>query len=361
MSVLWYMAVLVALMVAQAKFYEVVVLKKLTYTRSFAQHGVFEGEKTELVEVLENHKLTPVSWLRVEARISPWLRFKKQENLDINMEQFHRSVFFLNGYSKLTRRHEVTCAHRGYYRFNQTALTGGDLLGLSQKTVDIFEQAELYVYPRVSTDGELPPQALKWQGEISAQRWILPDPMLINGIREYRGGDSRKDIHWRATARTGKLEVKTRDFSVSPRLMVALNAQIAEDLWAMMDAEQCAVIEEGIRHAAAILSWAVQQGMEAGFLYNGRLCDAEGETVYVHPAASESHLVTLLETLAKLVVIRQLNFHSLLDRYADDNMSGMDIVVISAYWSDALEACADRLRRNGNSVSYIPIQGGMRP
>ncbi len=34
----------------------------------------------------------------------------------------------------------------------------------------------------------------------------------------------------------------------------------------------------------------------------------------------------------------------------------MDIVVVSAYWSDALEQRASQLRRMNNSVTVIPIR-----
>ncbi len=357
MSIIWFSIVVGILVLIQAQLFHFLGLKKVVYQRFFNRHSVFEGEKAEMIETLENKKLIPIPWLRVESRISPYLRFKKKsgEELDIMHEQFHRSSFFLRGYRRLTRRHEITCSHRGYFRLDTAFLTTGDLFGIYTSSQEFHGDSELYVYPRIPNSDELSQISLKWQGDVTMKRWIMPDPILVNGIREYRSGDPQKDIHWGATARTGQLQVKVHDYTVSPRIMLILNVQSSENLWGIMSEDEKEFIEEGIRYAAYLSDWGITNGLEVGFICNGSLDDTH-ETVHIAPACSPAHLEALMQSLAKLRIICERNLHVLLDDLYESGTTGLDIAVISAYWNDVFENRANMLRSLGNSVTFIPIR-----
>ena len=68
----------------------------------------------------------------------------------------------------------------------------------------------------------------------------------------------------------------------------------------------------------------------------------------------------MLEALALLVIKKQVDFTRLMDDEIDRRTTGMDILCISAYWSEALEERAAQLRRMGNSVTFMPVQKGGR-
>ena len=354
MSVIWFALVIGALVIFQTQFFYFTGLRHLHYRRFFDRTSAFEGEKAEMIEIIENRKIIPVPWLRVESSISPYLRFKKQEDVDIRYDQFHKSLFYLRGYKRIRRRHEFTCTHRGYYTLKIASLTTGDLFGMFNRFKHVTGDAHLYVYPKPLALDEISPASLKWQGDVMMRRWIMPDPILVNGIREYRPGDSQNDIHWGATARTGKLQVKVRDYTVSPRVMILVNTQISETLWGQMELRDKEVIELGIRYAAHLVSWAISNGLDAGFASNGKLADEEG-VVRISPSCSQAHLDMILQAMAKLEIVRERNFHTLMDYLCDDGITGMDIAVVSPYWSDNIEKRAAKLRLLGNSVTYIPV------
>lgn len=360
MSVLWFTLVIGALVLLQMQLFFFTGLRNVVYRRYFSRTAVYEGERAEMVEVLENRKILPIPWLRVESRISPFLRFRRQEDLDIRHEQFHKSVFYMRPFKRITRRHEILCVHRGYFHLKQTSITTGDLFGLFNRFKEIPGEAALYVYPKIPEQSELPMASLKWQGEIIRRRWIMPDPILINGIRAYRSGDAYKDIHWGATAKTGELQVKVHDYTVSPRAILLVNTQVTEMLWGQMELEDQERIEEGIRYAAYLATWSVSNGLEIGFFSNGRLAEEEG-VVRILPACSSPHLEAILQAMAKLEIVRERNFHTLLDDLCEAQITGMDLVILSCYWSDALESRSERHRRLGNSVTYVPIPEIRRP
>jgi uncharacterized protein (DUF58 family) len=356
MKAVWIIIIVGLLALGQAAYYGKRGLYKVSYTRRFSRERVFAGEKVELVEVLANGKPLPVPWVRVESRIASSLRFKRQENLGIAMDRFHKSLFYLGPYSKITRRHEITCLDRGYYDCSLVSVVAGDLIDLAHDRRDVVGNARLYVYPAVIRPDELPDYALKWQGEVSVRRWILPDPILINGIREYRYGDLQRDVHWIATAKTGRLQVKMRDYTVSPRTLLILNCQISETLFSAMEPAQTAFIENGVSICASLAAWCVENGIDVGFMTNGANRLDEGADIRLEPRCSAAQLEKILETLALLNIKMRLAMHTLLDRQIAAGLSDMDIVIVSAYWSEALELRASRLRRMNNSVTHMPIR-----
>ena len=341
----------------QVAYYNRNALKKVSYERHFSETRVFAGDKVDLVEVLGNNKLAPVPWVRVESRIPSELKFKSQENLEIAMELFHKSLFFLGGYSRITRRHEITCLKRGYYDCGKAAIAAGDLFGLASARRDYEGDAKLYVYPAIPRPEDMPESALKWQGDIVVRRWIMPDPMLVNGIREYRPGDSRKDVHWGATARTGSLQVKTHDYTVSPRVLLCLNCQIRDQLYGAMEPRDVDFLENGVNIAAALAAWCCDNGIDAGFCSNGENKARSGEELYVAPGVGEAKLNEIFEALAVLNIKMQKGFHTVLDNLIKAGTTEMDIVIISAYWSDSLQERMDALRKMNNSVSWVKIKG----
>ena len=127
----WVIVVAGLLALLQIAYYRRVAFKKLSYSRSITRSRVYEGERIQLVEVISNNKLTPLPWLRVESRLSPWLQFRTHDDLNIKDDRFHRSVFFVRPFSRITRRYQVKCIRRGYYDLSITTLTVGDLFGLS--------------------------------------------------------------------------------------------------------------------------------------------------------------------------------------------------------------------------------------
>jgi len=361
MSTVWIAVVVVLLAFGQTLYYHRRGLRRVQYARHFSRDRVFAGEEVELTEVLSNDKLLPVPWVRVESRISSRLQFQRQENLNIAMDLFHKSMFFLGSYSKITRRHRILCTRRGYYDCSLVSIVAGDLFGLAHDRTDCRTQAKLMVYPPILSQDELPDAALKWQGDVTARRWILPDPILVTGIRDYRSGDPQRDVHWGATARTGKLQVKQRDYTVSPRAMLVLNCQISPRLMGGMEPDQIELIENGVTMAASLASWCVRSGVDVGFMSNGENQMNEGVTVYVEPRCSETHLDRILTELSLLRIKMVLGIETMLDKQLKAGLTDMDLLILSPYWDDGLELRAQQLRRQNNSVTWLPIREGVNP
>ena len=354
MSVVWLLVAIGVLCLAQAWLFARAGPLKIGYKRTFSTSEAYEGEEIELVEVISNAKLLPLPWLRVESYISQNLQFHGQSDLTVSGGRYHRSLFFLPGYRRITRRHKVKCLKRGYYKLESVNLSVGDLVGIKHASGSRAVQAEVTVYPRLFDIGEMPTESLRWQGDVVVRRYIQSDPYLVNGIRDYAAGDRQKDIHWAATARRGHLQVKTHDFTASPRVMMVVNVQRDAGQWGELGEQEAEVIERGISYAASLAAWAVSLGLEAGMTTNGDI-DGLQEPLYIEPAGGNDQLRSILGALAHLRIHRKLTLPTLLEQVEAMLPGGMDFAVVSNYWDETLEMHAGRLRALGNTVTYLPI------
>ena len=330
--------------------------KGIFVQREFTRTRLFEGEETQMVETIENRRILPVPWLRIETRMPGELLFGKQENLEIGAQRYHRSVFFMGPWQRVRRIHKVRAMHRGYYLFNSYAMTVGDLLGASQSTIERKMNCSLVVYPQLLPRNEVQMPASRWQGESIVKRFINPDLFLYNGIRDYHPGDAIRDVHWRAYARTGELKVKQHDFTAASKLIVLLNVVPRENQWDGADDADRAVVEQGIRLAASMMCYALEDGLEVGFGTNGYAKPYEESTVYLQPASGGQQSELLLEVCARLVIKRVLPFHVFMSRMPMPQDA--DIVILTGYENELMHQQMDALRARGNTVTLIPIGKG---
>lgn len=353
MNVFWTLMVAGILVMAQTMLFKRAGHKGIFVDRRFSQTRLFEGDRFELVETIENRRILPVPWLRIETRMPSEMLFGKQDNLEIGAQRYHRSVFFMGPWQRVTRTHQVRVMHRGYYTLASYAMTVGDLLGLSGATIERAMNRSLVVYPRLLSRRELSMPSSKWQGERIVKRFIDPDLFLYSGIRDYYPGDVPRDVHWRAYAKTGQLKVKQHDHTASTKLVVLLNTVSREQLWDTADDRDKALIERGISMAASLMCYAIEDGMEVGFGCNGYAKPFEESTVYLPPAGGAQQSELLLEVCARLVVKRVRPFHVYLGEMPMPR--DCDVVIISGYVNELMQARINDMRAHGNTVSLMPI------
>ena len=315
------------------------------------------GEEIQMVEVIANRKLLPLPWLRLESLMHVNLRFAEQDNLNITTGEYfqnHRSMFSLMSYKQVTRRHRVTCSKRGYYSLQSVAMTCGDLVSYAKVSTSIPVQATVTVYPPTIPLEELPLPAHSWQGDSPVKRWIVEDPFYISGVREYRYGDSLNGINWNATARSGKLQVHQREFTADHRVMIYLNVEESAEMWRDVINEDR--IEQGIIYAATLIERTLSQGIETGFGYNGPMVERpKNESVRIHASSGQQQWLHLLDTMARLLIVRSQPFDEFLQTDIDETRSNTDYIFITAFVSDKIQYQVERLERNGNAVIVLPL------
>lgn len=356
MNIAWFIMITFVVIGIQTYIYSKWGLSRIQYTRSFSEVGVFEGEEIEMIDEVSNKKILLVPWLRLESKIDENLKFTKRTETDNEIDHggFHRTLFSLMPYQKVRRRQQITCTKRGFYHFENVNLSSGDIFGLGEISEKIQSTAEITVYPRLIRVDDIPLPAHSWLGDIVVRRWIIEDPFLTAGVRDYSAGDPLNAVNWKATARTSNLQVTKKDFSADHYLMIYVNFDQTGDIWFPIIDEQ--LIETSITYAASIAAYSISKGISTGFGCNSYIGEKSNKPMRIEPENSKQQLMYLFETMAKLAVDANKGINFYLKEDIDRSITGTDILLITAIVSEGMQENINRLEALGNSVEVLLLE-----
>lgn len=289
------MAVILAvIVVGQFILYEKIGLKNVTYTIRISVPESYEGDEIEIVEEIENLKRLPLVWARSEISCSPELTFKGQrliQNERNEQRGLISGVFALRGYRKCRRVWRVRCEKRGIMTIENATLTISDLFGLSKraKMFKVFDSVRVLPVPADMDSGDLSGDL--FIGNMQVRRFVLPDPFMISGAREYTGREPMNRIHWLQTARTGNIMAYNNEFTTERRVMIVLNMQRGETYRGALSES---TLERQIKAAAFVLDFCAKTSADCAFASNA------SDTIYIPAASGYEHILGILRRLAEL-------------------------------------------------------------
>ncbi|HHV59839.1 MAG TPA: DUF58 domain-containing protein [Clostridiaceae bacterium] len=351
-----FVAMVVILLVAirlQSYIFYKKALQKVDYKCEFSKTEASEGDEIYLVETVHNKKLLPVPWLKVDINSSRWLDFANTRSVVAQENRYVTSSFLLKSYQKTIRRWKVKCLKRGIYTTKNVTLLSGDPLGISTNSIAVPANARITVYPATIDFERIFIQSKYLQGDTIIRRWIIDDPFMVAGAREYTPWDPMNKIHWSSTARAGKLMVKKNDFTAQPELTVVLNIQSIENEYhGTVDKD---IIELGIKVAATMFDRALKNGIPVRFASNGSLSSIPDSMIVTPMAGGREHVRALMGMLAQLELKRNKDFEEFLD-IIEEEIKNTDIIIITAYMNANLYDRVYKLRSGRNSVKIVSLR-----
>lgn len=122
---------------------------------------------------------------------------------------------------------EIPPQPRGIVRVGPATTVRSDPLGLLHREHAFDDVHDLYVHPRTVT---VPSSSAGLIRDLDGNptRRLVDADMSFHAIREYAPGDSRRQIHWKSTAKTGRLMVRQYEESRRSRMAVVLGLADAE-------------------------------------------------------------------------------------------------------------------------------------
>lgn len=362
MAFVWLCFACILVVLIQGVIFGVPVLKHMSYSRHLTKEHCYAGDSLEMVEVILNEKKIPIIWLRLEAMLPASFLFLSQEVMQIskgNIYQNHRSIFTLKSYYKITRQHPFIAQQRGVYSLETVSMSGGDLFGLFSNTQLVPVNASLWVYPTLLTIENMPSSYRTWQGELEVSRWVVEDPFLILGTREYSANDPMNRIHWKASARAGQLQVYKQGYTADPEVIVYVNVQVNAHMWNVVSNPE--VVECALSYAATAASYLIQQGMKVGFGHNAIHGNESIQALRIAPGYGKSHLDGILKAMAQVEMKCLQPFEQFLKDELDIRADGetWDYLMITGHVSEQIEEQIWRLRSRGNSVMVLPVDEEM--
>ncbi len=130
------------------------------------------------------------------------------------------------------RTHEelfvVPTRHRGVVPVGPATTVHGDPLGLVRRTVAWTERTELFVHPLTVSLESLGAGLLRdLEGQVTPD--LSMSDLAFHALREYQPGDDRRYVHWRSSAKHGRLLV--RQFLDTRRSHLAVVVDTTPDVY----------------------------------------------------------------------------------------------------------------------------------
>lgn len=328
---------------------------RLDYKCYFSTEQAHVGDELFLVETIHNRKLLPVLWLKVDIHSSKWLDFAGANSVIAQDDRRVTSNFYVGGYKRITRKWKLRCLKRGIFPIENATLVWGDMLGFDTGSAAVPVGASLTVFPEL-IDLEKTFVSLNYlQGDTIVKRWVVDDPFLVSGVREYTAADPLNRIHWRATAREGRLMVKKNDFTSQMSLTILLNIQTIE--YEMSQVVDRDIAELGIKTAATLIDRSLRMGFPVRFGTNACI-PPDDDSVFTDRASGREHASMILKLLAGMKLKSRKNF----DVFLEDVYSGIgtdDVVIITAYLNGSICYYARQLIKQRNNVRIILLSSSV--
>lgn len=316
---------------------------------SFSRKESVKGDTVNLVEVLTNNKILPLSMVRLKFQIDRKLKFVDDEQTTAVSDKCYKNdVFSMLFYQKITRTLPFVCSQRGFFTIESIDIVSANLfMNVSYvKTLPVY--TELTVYPRLSDMSCLDIPFSKIMGECMSRRHLYEDPFEFRGIREYEPYDTMSSINWKATAKTGDLRVNVHNYTASQEVRIFLNLE-TETMW-----EDDIIKEECISITAGLCEKLIESGIAVSLVTNG--CDLNGDRFMIGGGLSNAHIDMLLNGLARIDLTKKVQpFADILEEYMALNERNMMYVMISFASSQLLHEKYDALcKENRGSMWIIP-------
>jgi len=321
--------------------------------RLLSEQRVFPGEYIELRLRLVNRKLLPLPWIQMDDEIPLKL------SSDIPLASGNKPGFgFLSKgaallwYTGVSWKQRLNCNRRGYYPLGPITVTSGDIFGFYPRSMTMSLVDHVIVYPKVFPIAHLGIPSLYPIGETNAERRIFEDPTRVIGVRDYSPHDSRRRIHWKATARHQNLQVKV--FEPTTALKVALFLAVDSFNARHSEVHSEEEFELGISAAASIANYLTERRSAAGLFVNSRLADS-GQPVTLSPGSTAGQLVEILEALAKVTPLPSGAFEEFLEAERASLPWGTTLVFILCRASPSLTDLLVDLKESGHKLLVLQV------
>lgn len=285
--------------------------QRLDYSMDISKKTAEIGEDISITSTLENKKLLSITFLQVEEKFPKGL----------GAENHQYSIYILP-YQRVKRTYSVNAEERGLYLIKNTALGLGDFIGFKTIYENKVIDKSIVILPRKLDikDALVPIGSLN--GSISVRRWIIDDPLMTIGIREYTGNEPERHIHWPSSLKYGNLMVKNFDFTTDNSVIILLNIESIKPFWVGIDKGK---IEYSISLVRGIMEELEENKIPYGFATNAYGSNSIANQFY-YPGLGKNQLNYLLEMLGRISYGISSNFEDFLKDISKTNYTTFVVV-----------------------------------
>ena len=272
-------------------------LDKVDYRIKPSKRCVEINEEFKLQTTVSNNKGLPVFFLRLSELVPDKLVLKNKSDLKqysasgsfmSNVSILEQSLYIMP-YQRVRRSLSATLPQRGRYLFRGARLRAGDFLGIDDSNTGINLVEEMVVYPQKADISSLQPALGGFLGEMYVRRFIMPDPIEVNGFSEYDGTQRMKDISWKQTLKKNRMMVKKYDYTAKQRVTLMLDIDNCSD----SEAEQCYSL------ARSVSEFLENNHITYSFYTNAQMAAVTNKWAYIPDGNGLKHSQLILEGLGR--------------------------------------------------------------
>lgn len=336
--------------ISAAAWWNSLALREVTYERRLAPARAFPGETVKLDIQIENAKVLPVPWLRVEDAWLPELPVAEAGASPTPTDNLI-NVYSLRWYERVHRHYNVQARQRGLYAPGPVHLRAGDIFGLFHDERLLEPHDELIVYPRVVPLPDLGLTTKEPLGDARARYQWMEDPNRTMGARDFQPGDSFRHIHWPATARRQALQTRIYEPSTTLTAVVCLDVATLPKAWQGILPD---LLEDVIVMAASLAAYAADNRYAVGLIANGARPLSE-RSVKIMPGRAPDQLMRILEALAAVTGFVTASMDRFLFKESPSLPWGATLVVVTAITTPALLSTLKQLYAAGRRIVLISL------
>ena len=222
------------------------------------------GDQVPVMIKLKHVGRFPITWVLVEDMLENRSLMFKPPALAVKGQRLE--VMKLKPGESKQLLYQLECNRRGYYQVGPLVLETGDMFGLNRRFRVLTDPMFLLIFPKIVSIESFDIASRRPIGEVVMTHRLFEDPTRIAGVRRYQDGDPLARVHWRATARTGKLQSKIYEPSTLAGATIVVDFH--KDSF---DSNDEPVRSELAVTAAASVANALQElGQQVGLVSNGR-------------------------------------------------------------------------------------------
>ena len=313
--------------------------RNISCERKFEKRAFWGEEVSVRLEICNK------GWLPI-----PWLLVHESLPVELTAGSSIKRVLSLGPHGRTEVVYKLGAYKRGYYPVGPFTTKLGDTLGLAD-IQELEKQSDfITVYPHIIplSHAKLPSRSPL--GTLRHHLPIFEDPARVRGKRDYVASDSMRRVDWKATASTGRMQVKQFEPSIALQTVIFLNLNAnGYATKHRIDSTELAIVI-----AASLANWAVSQKQAVGLTTNG--VDSHTNNLSVQPIPSRKgrgHLVHILDLLARLHLTETRPLTEMLNRETPSLPWGTTVVIITGSIDEALFDKIFQIQRRGQNVVMI--------
>lgn len=306
------------------KLWAPAALKALRFKGSCDRLLAEPGEPVLWSAVIENQSRLPIPFVRLREHFPPAAHAKAEQKwIDTHCQRSIRQwsveeKLSLKPLQRCTRTVSLVFSRRGAYQLGNYRLSVGDLLGFRERGKEGDSQ-KLVVIPERARNQKALIALGGFLGDISVRRFILEDPILTVGFRDYTGREPLKAVSWTRTAMTGTMQVKQYDHTAEQTVMILLDLEGGTP----SETEAC------FRLMRSVCEQLEQKKIPFGLRTNGNLPGPVGKVFHIAEGLGASHLNTILYALGQADATCFYSLRYLVKQTLDHRKNNESYIVIT--------------------------------